>query len=220
MVLAVTVAGAVASTRHVQQYRHRPYLHDNLYLPSGQFISEASLGYRQLAADMVWFQAVQYFGGYAKDEHDLRYFAGLIDIVSDLDPHFIFPYTFGAVVLSQEMAAPDEAIDVLKKGMAHNPTNWVLPFEIGFLSYVDRRDNETAAHYFELASRLPGGGDRARRFAAFVYSQSGHRENSLRMWEQLLEESDEPYMKELAQRYIDKLVARSAGEESAGRDDI
>lgn len=220
VVSVAVVAGAVAGTRDVQRYRHRPYLEDNLYLPTGKFITTISLGYRQLVADMVWFQAVQYFGGYAKDEHDLRYFAGLIDIVSDLDPHFIFPYTFAGVVLSQEMSAPDEAVAVLKKGMAHNPTNWELPFEIGFLSYVDRRQHETAARYFELASRLPGGGDRARRFAAFVYSRAGHEENSLRMWEQLYEESEEPYMRELAKGYIERLRGQQNGEQRNDDDGI
>jgi tetratricopeptide (TPR) repeat protein len=201
------LAGLTVATREAKRYTFRPYLYDNLYLPSGQFVEQASLGYRQLAADLTWFSAVQYYGGYRKEYHDLSYFEGLIDIVTDLDPHFEFPYVFGAVVLSQDMRSLDAAIALLKKGMANNPTSWRLPFEAGFLYYIDARDPDMAARYFDLASRLPGGGDRARRFAAFVYSRAGHTETSIRMWEELMEHTDEPYMREMAERYIEKLRA-------------
>lgn len=201
----VLAAGLVVTTIRARPYTQRPYLHDNLYLPSGTLIKQASMGYEQLAADLTWFSAVQYYGGYRKQDHDLAYFKGLIDIVTDLDPHFEFPYIFGAVVLSQDMKNFDSAVDLLRKGMHNNPTSWVLPFELGFIYYVDARNSDMAARYFDLASRMPGGGDRARRFAAFVYSKAGHRENSIKMWEELAENSDEPYMRELARHYIEEL---------------
>lgn len=201
-VLAVAVGLATA---RVQEYRVRPYLHANLYLPSGKLVEQTSLGYRELAADMVWLQAVQYFGGYAKGQHSLAYFNGLIDIVTDLDPHFRFPYIFGAIVMAQDLGDFGRGVEILKKGMRANPTSWEFPFEIGFLYYVARGDATSAAHYFDLASRMPGGGDRARRFAAFVYSKGGHAETSIRMWEELAETSDQPYMKEMARRYIEQI---------------
>jgi len=217
--VAVLVGGGLAAaTLHARVYNHRPYLYDNLYLPSGKFVEEASLGYHQMVADLVWFSAIQYYGGYRQAHHSLAYFEGLIDIVTDLDPHFIFPYTFGAVVMSQDMGDFERAAALLKKGMARNPTRWELPFEIGFLAYVDAHNDATAAQYFELAARLPGGGDRARRFAAFVYSQAGRADNAIRMWEELAEESDEPYMRELARHYLDRLRARQAAQR--GRNDL
>lgn len=208
---SLLVTALAFSTWNARSYVSRPYLYDNLYLPSGKFIKEASLGYQQLAADVTWFSAVQYYGGYRKEMHDLSYFEGLIDIVTDLDPHFVFPYVFGAVVLSQDLEDISDAIALLKKGMAHNPQAWEIPFEAGFLYYTDARNPDMAARYFDLASRLPGGGDRAKRFAAFVYSQSGHTETSIRMWEELAETTDEPYMRALAQRYIEKLRAEAEG---------
>ncbi len=208
------VAMAVLATSRVQAYRDRSYLHTNLYLPSGKFIEQSSLGYRELAADWIWFQSVQYFGGWAKGQHDLAYFAGLIDIVTDLDPHFEFPYVFGAVVLAQDMNDLERGVEVLKKGMRQNPDNWQYPFEIGFLYYVTTQDAERSARYFELASRMPGGRDVAGRFAAFVHSKAGHSEVSIRMWEEIARESDQPYMRELAKRYIEKLQAEAAKQPS------
>lgn len=207
-VLAVTLAGAVAATVHVRPYTQRPYLYDTLYLPSGRFIEAASLGYRELVADFVWFQAVQYYGGYRNDEHNLRYFEGLMNIVTDLDPHFVFAYVFGAVVLASDMNSFADGVALLRKGVGKNPDSWKLPFEIGFLSYVEARDAKMAARYFELASKLPGGGDRAKRFAAFVYSRAGSAENSVRMWQEVLNTSEEPFMRDLARHYINKLEKR------------
>ncbi|MCI0452117.1 MAG: hypothetical protein L0Z51_06950 [Candidatus Latescibacteria bacterium] len=208
LVGAALTATLVVATWRVQPYRERAYLYANLYLPSGKFIEQTSLGYRELAADWVWFQAVQYYGGYAKGQHDLAYFAGLIDIVTDLDPYFAYSYIFGSVVLAQDMGDLGRGVDLLKKGMRADPTNWQYPFEAGFLCYVVARDSDRAARYFELAARFPEGGDLARRFAAFVHSKAGHEENSIRMWEELARESDQPYMREMAKRYIEKLRNR------------
>jgi tetratricopeptide (TPR) repeat protein len=202
--LAVLV-GAGFATHNVEAYNQRPYIYDNLYLPSGRFMEQVSLGFQQIVADVIWFQAVQYYGGYRKDYHDLAYFEGLIDLVTDLDPHFEFPYVFGAVVLSQDMGAYEKAIDLLRKGMVHNPTTWRYPFEIGFLSFIDAHDNELAAHYFDLSSRLPDAPALSKRFAAFVYSRAGHTETSLQMWRELKENTEDPFMRDLAERYIQKL---------------
>ena len=204
------LSATVVSATHAKRYNYRPYLHDNLYLPSGKFIKQVSLGYEQLAADFTWASAIQYYGGYRQEYHDLAYFSGLIDIVTDLDPHFIFPYVFGAVVMSQDLQAFPEAVALLRKGMTRNPQQWEFPFEIAFLYYVDAHDNEMAARYFELAARMPGGGDKARRFAAFIYSQAGHEHNAIRMWEELIETTDEPWMRELAERSLERLRARDA----------
>jgi len=182
-------------------------------LPSGKFIEQTSLGYRELAADWVWFEAVQYYGGFALQQHDLAYFHGLIDIVTDLDPHFSFPYIFGAVIMSQDMGDLERGVEILKKGMRQNPSDWTYPFEIGFLYYVSARDAERAARYFDLASRMPESGDVTRRFAAFVHSKAGHEETSIRMWEEIARQSEQPYMREMAKRYIEKL---RAGDESHG----
>jgi hypothetical protein len=216
----LAVSGAVASTVHVRPYTVRPYLYCNLYLPSGKFMQELSLDYEQIVADAIWFQAVQYYGGYRKEEHDLAYFEGLIDLVTDLDPHFIFPYIFGAVVLSQDMASFEAAMRVLRKGMHHNPTSWELPFEIGFLNFIDARNHDMAARYFDLASRLPGAPERTRRFAAFIYSKAGHNDLSIRMWEEIKETSEEPYMRELAERYLEKLRAQPSGGQEYSHDRI
>lgn len=205
LVGVIIVSGLVATTVEVQKFRDRAYLHETLYLPSGKFLNELSLGYKQVTADFVWFSAIQYYGDYRMGTHDLAYFAGLIDIITTLDPHFVFAYLFGALVISTDLNNFDVGVDVLKKGMVHNPSSWELPFQIGFLSYVNRVSFDLAARYFDLASRMPGAPDNARRFAAFVYSKAGRSEESIKVWESYIEYTDNPLLKDLARQYIEQL---------------
>jgi tetratricopeptide (TPR) repeat protein len=199
------VAGLVTATVHVQEFTFRPYLHESLYLPSGNFISQLSLGYRQVVSDLVWFAAIQYYGDYRLDRHGLDYFKGLIDIVVTLDPNFSFAYEFGAIVVSEDMGHFEEGIDILKRGMAENPTSWRLPFEIGFLYYLHQVNFDIAARYFDLASRMPDAPESAKRFAAFVYWVAGQQAPALKLWEEYAEYTDNPYLKELAKSYVEKL---------------
>ena len=203
----VLVAGLCASTLHIRQHRFRPYLHEALYLPSGKLVKELSLGYKTAVADLVWFSAIQYYGNFRLGNHALTYFKGLIDIIVTLDPHFTFAYIFGAMVVCEDLDAFDEGMEILKKGIANNPTSWELPFEIAFLNFVNRRDLEMSGRYFNLASRMPGAPEKAIRFAAFVYSKAGMANSSLKLWEEYRDYTDNPFLKELATRYIDKLKA-------------
>lgn len=199
------LGGLVATTARSQAFRYRHYLQESLYLPSGEFLDEIALGYKQVVADLVWFSAIQYYGEYRRGDHSLAYFKGLMDIVSRLDPHFVFAYIFAAWVVSEDLGDFKEGTQILKRGMANNPTSWELPFEIGFLNFTHQVDYEIAARYIELASRMPNAPEQARRLAAFVYTRAGEAGASVRLWEAYKEYTDNPYLKAMAERYIEKL---------------
>lgn len=203
--LALLLALVFASARSVEELSTEKRRLEVLYLPSGEFLDQASLGYRNLAADILWVKAVQYYGGYRLGCNDLALFSHLVDVITDLDPQFIFAYLFGGLVIAEDLGYFEEGMAFIKKGIENNPTDWWLVFELGFLNYVYARDFETAAHYFELASRLPGADEIAKRFAAFVSARAGHTQTSIAMWEELSRTSDNPYIRQMAEDYMDKL---------------
>jgi len=175
---------------------------EKLYFPSGYFLREATVGFRSVVADYLWFQTIQYYGSYRQGEHDLRYFQGLVDGVVQLDPHFIEAYYFGSLVASVDQQAIPYAVDLLKRGILANPDRWLLPFHIGFLYYVLEPDYERAALWFHLATQSPDANDFVRRFAAFARKKAGNLEGSIVLWQHLYDTTSNPAMKELAERMI------------------
>jgi len=203
---AVVALGVLfAASRGVEGLAREKHRLEVLYLPSGEFIEQATLGYHNLAADVLWFKMVQYYGGYRMGENDLALFSHLVDVITDLDPQFVFAYVFGALVIAQDLGHFESGAAFLEKGMENNPEEWWLPFELGFLQYVYARDYAAAVSSFERAARLPGAGPQAARFAAFAAGKAGHVETSIAMWEELARTSDNEYIRELAERYIEEL---------------
>ena len=204
-VLVLVLALVLVSARSVEELSAEKRRLETLYLPSGEFLDQASLGYRNLVADILWMKTVQYYGGYRLGHNDLALFTHLIDVITDLDPQFVFAYLFGGLVIAEDLGYFEEGMAFIKKGIENNPTDWWLVFELGFLNYVYARDFDMAAHYFRLASRLPGADQITMRFAAFVSAKAGHTETSIVMWEELSRTSDNPHIRQLAKNYMEKL---------------
>ncbi len=191
---------------------------EKLYVPSGRLLREASIGFREPAADWLWFQAIQYYGEYRHGQHDLAYFRGMVACVTRLDPRFLEAYRFGALVLATEMEDVPGAVDLLRQGILANPRGWLLPFEVGFLHYTFGRDPRRATVWFDVAARQPDATDFARRFAAFAHKRAGQLEVSLVLWKRLRETTASQEMRDLADRMIasceQQIRVRDAG---AGR---
>jgi hypothetical protein len=201
--LAALLIATTWASLHSYAKRPQPTAQtERLYFPSGRFLREATLGFREVVADYVWFQTVQYYGGYRQGDHDLAYFRNLVRSVVTLDPRFVEAYTFGSLVLAIDMHDPEGGIDILKQGALANPDSWLMPFEIGFIHYVFFRDYPRAAVWFEAAAAVPGATDFVRRFAAYSHKRAGDVEVSLVLWRNLYENTTNPRMKELAVEMI------------------
>lgn len=193
---------------------------DRLYFPSGRALVESSVGFREVAADWLWFRFVQYFGSYAKGQHDLRYFELLMDAIMRLDPRFVEAYHFASLVSWSELGDFDKALDYLKRGIVHNPDSAKLHFQVGFTHYVFFRDYPRAAVWFEAASRCPDGGETESRFAAFARYRAGDDRVSLDLWKELRRSTGNPQMQSLAEKMIAKLERRLKAQALYGADFI
>lgn len=183
-----------------------PERQERLYFPSGRLLVESSLGFREAAADYLWFRFIQYYGAFAKGHNDLRYFDLLIDGITRLDPRFVEAYHFASLVAWSDFGDFPKSLDLLKRGVLHNPDTAKLPFQIGFTYYVFDRDYDRAALWFDFAGRCSDATDRERRFAAFAKHRAGDDAVSLELWKALLESTDNPQMKDLAEKMIKKLA--------------
>ncbi|MBN1163503.1 MAG: hypothetical protein JXB45_02915 [Candidatus Krumholzibacteriota bacterium] len=206
----------VQSARSVEGIAEEKIDIEVLYLPSSEFMRLSSLGYRNLASDLLWFRAIQYYGGYRLKQNDIRLFSHLANVITDLDPQFVSAYKLSALVITEDLDNYPEGVKLMEKGIRNNPDDFWLLYEMGFLHYLEGRDYAAAERYFRLASKLPGADERAARFAADAAAKGGNIESSIILWSELAENSDNKYIRELAQHYIEKLREQQArtGDES------
>jgi len=135
---------------------HATRASDLAYLPKGEYLRIAVLGYRQLAADILWFKVVQHIGESRPHAAEWRWAYHAADVVTDLDPGFLMAYLGTGTILGVWSDLVEESVAILQKGMDNLPTVWQLPFQIGYDYFYELCDPARAAPYIRIASTLPG----------------------------------------------------------------
>lgn len=187
LLLIVCMAGSVFLIRRVDQLRTGATLEEVLYLSSPKLLKRLSLGYNGLVADIYWTRAVQYFG----DKHHAgaqRYdlLAPLLEITAALDPQLVVAYDYGATFLGPKppngAGEPQRAIELMEFGIRHNPDDWRLYYEEGFIYYTELKDYARAAEAFARGSRVPNAHPFLKLLAARMAEQAGSQETARMMW--------------------------------------
>ena len=179
------------------------------YLPKGEYLKIAVLGYRQIASDLIWLKAVQHFGEKKQTVQGWMWAYHATDVVTDLDPRFVAEYQAGGTILGVWAGRPHESIALLTKGMRHNPDAWQLPFYAGYDYFFELRDIPNAATYFRMAAALPGAPDYLPKLAARMTVEAGDPQAALEFLERLYEQTADERLREgLAQRMKEVVAER------------
>jgi hypothetical protein len=165
-----------------------------------------------LAADLYWMRALQEFGstrlrvGGDKSYADLYPF---LDLTTSLDPRFNVAYRFGAIFLSEPPPGgpgrTDQAIALLEKGIANNPSRWEYYQDIGFVHYWWSQDYVEAASWFERGAQVPGAPWWMKSMAATTLAAGGDLQNSRFLWQMLLETTDNEWVRGDAMRRLQQI---------------
>ncbi len=212
MIGLVVGLGAMATSLLVTMERQRPSTvraAELSYLPRGEYLKVAVLGYRQIAADLIWLKAIQHFGGRDATLADYRWAYHAADVLTDLDPRFVMAYHATGTILGVWAGLVQESIALLKKGQRHNPDVWQLPFTIGYDYFYELCDPANAAIYFRQASLLPGAPEYLPRLAARMTVESGDPDAALEFLQRFAQQTHDERMREaLAQRMKEILAER------------
>src|SRR5215472_18721926 len=105
--------------RELDRVRTGATLQEFLYISSPKLLKRMSLGYEGLLADVYWTRAVQYYGGIHHQgggRYELLW--PLLNITTQLDPHIIPAYEYGATFLSADppngAGTPQKAIQLME----------------------------------------------------------------------------------------------------------
>ena len=179
------------------------------YLPKGEYLRLAVLGYRQLVADIIWLQAVPHIGAKKDSQQGYSWTYHAVDVLTDLDPHFVPPYQATGVFLGVLVGHHDEAIALLTKGIRHNPEVWQLPFLAGYIAFYELCDPVAGSQFFRVAAQLPGAPAYLPKLAARMTIMTGDPDAALEFLDRFSRSvSDEQVREALAQRMKEILQER------------
>jgi tetratricopeptide (TPR) repeat protein len=177
-----------------------------------------ALGFDAVVADYYWLQAVQVVGGEELPESRSHLLAGLIDVVTTLDPRVDHPYRFAAVWLTADEAAVRKANELLRRGIEHHPEEWRNRFYLGFNQFFYLDERAAAAETLEGAIALPGAPLYLRRLVARLKSEGGGLEVAEAFLRELLRNAPDPYARAEYEKALDEIhVERVARRLDAAR---
>jgi len=212
-VILTGLAVVVFLSKHIENTR--PLLPDgygdsDLTL-NGSHLKGFTFGMDGLLADWYYMRALQYVGEKiinSKSENiniddlsDLnpRLLYPLLNNATDLDPHFIEAYLYGAIVLPA--IDPQKAIAIAEKGVANNPAEWRLYRPLGYI-YWKLGQYEKASEIYEKGSEIEGAPPFMKLMAAAMKTKGGSRETARAIYEEMYNNTSEESVRITAQRRL------------------
>jgi tetratricopeptide (TPR) repeat protein len=175
-----------------------------------------AFGMEGLLADWYWIRTLQYVGDKlvntkleVLDLEDLRplnprLVEPYLRNSTDLDPHFMAPYSYGAIVLPS--IDKQKAIELTQKGIANNPDAWRLYQYLGYIFWKLGRYEE-ASEAYSRGAQVPGAAKFLNLMAAAMKSKGGSRETAQAIYRQMYEEGDDTNIKYAALLRWQQLMA-------------
>ena len=182
---------------------------EQLYL-NGTTVKRMSLGFNGLAADWYWMRSLQYVGRkvltsgqtYQLDNLgalNLKLLPPLLDTATTLDPQFMEPYEYAAIVLPG--IDIKEAIRITRKGIAANPSSWRLYQHLGYIHW-QQQDYEAARDTYLAGARIPGAPAWMEAMQARMAVEGGSRDTAREIYQRMYEQSDDEKVKDMARRRL------------------
>jgi len=219
LVIVLALAEVVMLARWMDDHRpdrNTPVSDERLYV-DGATAKRLTFAFSAIAADWYWMRSLQYVGGKIvryEDSHDgrfnlgnlssldLKLLAPLLRVTATLDPQFMAPYEFGAVILPE--LNQDDAISLLNYGIAANPSSWRLRHFLGYI-YWQRKDYAQASEVYAAGARLPGAPAWMAALSARLKAEGGSRDAAREMYRHLNEGSSDESVKEMVTKQLTRL---------------
>jgi hypothetical protein len=184
-----------------------PKVSDTPYAPSAAAAPYVTLGYRELAADLLWVRLRAYFGGDKSTAAGVR---GLVDAIVAVDPQFEPAYEFAGRAISWVQGGPtlDDrlwSIGVLERGIEQFPASWKLAKLAGETYLVDLETDDPAqktawktrgVELLDRAIHMPGAPRNLGTLVAYVRTELGQQERAVEGLMELIRTTDDVHTRE------------------------
>jgi hypothetical protein len=214
---ALLAVAALAGARVAREAAatSRPHdVRDEPYAPSPTAAPIVALGYRELAADVLWVRLRGYFGDSDATAPGIE---GVVDAIVSLDPRYHWVYEFGARAMTMAQYGVTQetylhALAVLDRGMTEFPDEWKLPDLAGEIYTQDlvtkdpaqrRAWDEKGVIMTEAAIRKPGAPPAAATWAATMRTKLGQQDRAIQNLREMILITSDPDARD---RMIEKLA--------------
>lgn len=177
-----------------------------MYIPSGSFLKPITLGFSNVIADYFWIKTIGYFGEHLMSDRNYPWLYHIVDLVTTLDPQFVWPYYFGGITLSLETRQVEQSNLVLKKAIHYHPDDWQFPFFLGFNYWYHENNIPAAASYLKRAAMLPGSPRFLKTFPARLYNQAGQKDVALQFLREMEKKTQDTNMKAQIAKRIEEIL--------------
>ncbi len=222
-ILIVGLSLTVLLSRWIDARRPPPdpnAIDESLYLNPAT-ARRMSLAFNGLAADWYWMRSLQYVGkkiiSVPEDvtiddlgQLNLKLLAPLLDTATTLDPEFLNPYEYAAVVLPA--VDVQEAIRITRKGVDANPNAWRLYHQLGYI-YWQQKDYAAASDIYRRGAQIPGAPPWMTAMTAKMAADGGSRTTAREIYLRMSNESADEKVQDMAHRrliQLDSLDQRDA----------
>lgn len=181
---------------------------ESLYV-NGKTARRISLGFNGLAADWYWMRSLQYVGRKIINDNDvpldnlgllnLKLLAPLLDTATTLDPEFLDPYEYAAIVLPSINV--NEAIRITQKGIEANPNEWRLYHHLGYI-YWQQHDYQAASEYYGRGAQIAGAPPWMEAMKAKMAADGGSRSTAREIYARMYEGSADEKVKDMARKHL------------------
>jgi len=97
---------------------------------------------------------------------------------------------------------PEQALQLLRRGIVANPGYWRLWQDLGFIYYWDLKDYANAARWFKAGGERPGAMPWMKTLAATVVAQGGEVETSRALWAELYRDAGNDQLRRSAAEHL------------------
>jgi len=138
------------------------------------------------------------------------YIYPMLDRLTTVDPHFVFPYIFGGVYILIGTGEKEDAMDLLKKGYVANPSRWEFPLYLGWIEWWFFENKEKTQEYMLQAVSKKGCPTYVPGLIVSLSRNIGRTEFAKLYLEGMLKSTENPEVR----KQIEELLARISEEGS------
>jgi pentatricopeptide repeat protein len=147
-------------------------------------------GFRLLVGHLFWIRVIQYYGDI---DNSLDRYAKLYDycsLATDLNPHFIPIYTYGAAALSFHLKRPEQAVKLLQKGILANPSETRLKLIYAAIAYQNTEQYDKMIPFLEAQIQRGDAPEMLVNILANTYTKVGRYQDAVELWKRIIKYSD------------------------------